>query len=151
LPENRTILDGRDVSKEIRSDEVTKNVSDYCAPLVVREALVEQQRKIGERGNTVCEGRDMGSVVFPSAELKVYMVASVEARAIRRQKDFEKLGVSKSVEELIVDINERDRKDSSRENSPLYRPEGSILLDTTDLTFDEQVQFIVDSARNLMK
>lgn len=151
LPENCTILDGRDISKEIRSDEVTKNVSDYCAPLVVREALVEQQRKIGDRGNTVCEGRDMGSVVFPSAELKIYMVASVEARAIRRQKDFEKLGVNKSVEELIIDINERDRKDSSRENSPLYRPEGSILLDTTSLSFDEQVQFIVKSARELMK
>ncbi len=151
LPENRTILDGRDVSKEIRSDEVTKNVSDYCAPLVVREALVEQQRKIGERGDVVCEGRDMGSVVFPNAELKIYMVASVEARAIRRQKDFEKLGVTKSVEELIADINERDHKDSSRENSPLYRPDGSVLLDTTDLTFEEQVQFIVDSARELMK
>ncbi len=138
LPDNRMILDGRDVSKDIRSDEVTKN-----------EALVEQQRKIGERGDTVCEGRDMGSVVFPLAELKVYMVASVEARAIRRQKDFEKLGVAKSVEELIADINERDRKDSSRENSPLYRPEGSVLLDTTDLTFDEQVAYIVDSAKVL--
>ena len=128
---------------------MTKNVSDYCAPLVVREALVEQQRRIGESSNTVCEGRDMASVVFPDAELKVYMVASVEARAIRRQMDFQKMGVEKSIEELIADIDERDRKDSSRENSPLYQSEGSLLLDTTGLEFDEQVAFIVTKVREL--
>ncbi len=151
LPDNRTLLDGVDVSKEIRSDEVTKNVSDYCAPTVVREALVEQQRRIGESSDTVCEGRDMGSVVFPDAELKVYMVASVEARAMRRQKDFQKMGVEKSIEELIADIDERDRKDSSRENSPLYQSEGSTLLDTTNLEFDEQVASIVNTVRELNK
>jgi len=151
LPDNRTILDGVDVSEAIRSDEVTKNVSDYCAPTVVREALVEQQRRIGESANTVCEGRDMGSVVFPNAELKVYMVASVEARAARRQMDFQKMGVEKSIEELIADIDERDRKDSSRENSPLYQSEGSTLLDTTNLEFDEQVASIVNKVRELEK
>ncbi len=147
LPDSRVILNGVDVSKEIRSDEVTKNVSDYCAPLVVREALVEQQKKIGHSGDTVCEGRDMGSVVFTDAEVKFYMVASVEVRAIRRQKDFTKMGVEKSIEELIEDINERDRKDSSRENSPLVMTDDSILLDTTDISFDEQVDNIVSKVR----
>lgn len=151
LPNTKVLLNGVDVSTEIRSDEVTKNVSDYCAPLVVREALVEQQKKIGHATDTVCEGRDMGSVVFPDAELKFYMIASVEARAIRRQIDFKKMGVEKSVEELVADIEERDRKDSSRENSPLLMTDDSILLDTTDLTFDEQVDVIVQKVRSLQK
>lgn len=149
LPNMKVMMDGEDVSTAIRTDEVTKNVSDYCAPMVVREALVEQQRNIGHAKDTVCEGRDMGSVVFPKAELKIYMVASVEARAVRRQKDFEKIGEKKSIEELIADIEMRDHKDSSRENSPLHQPEGSILLDTTDLTFEEQVQSIVDKVKEL--
>ena len=147
IPNVRVIMDGRDVSKEIRSDEITKNVSDYCAVKIVRELLVEQQRKIAENGNWVAEGRDMGSVVFPKAELKIYMIANVETRAKRRQKDFEKLGVIKSVEELIADIETRDGKDSSRENSPLVKPEGAIEIDTSDLSFDEQVEKIVELAR----
>ncbi len=150
LPDSRVILNGVDVSVDIRSDEVTKNVSDYCAPTIVREALVDQQRRIGNDGNTVCEGRDMGSVVFPKAELKIYMVASVEARALRRQKDFAKLGVEKSVEELVADIEERDRKDSTRENSPLIMTDDSILLDTTNLSFNEQVDIIVAKAREAL-
>lgn len=147
--EMHMFLDGVDVAKEIRTDEVTKNVSDYCAPLVVREALVEQQRQIGSGQDTVCEGRDMGTVVFPKAELKFYMVASVEARAERRVKDFAKIGETKSIAELITDIEERDRKDSSRANSPLYQAEDAILLDTTDLQFDEQVAFIVNKANDM--
>lgn len=147
--EMHMFLDGIDVAKEIRSDEVTKNVSDYCAPIVVREALVEQQRQIGNNQNTVCEGRDMGTVVFPKAEVKFYMVASVEARAQRRVKDFEKIGETKSVEELVKDIEERDRKDSSRTNSPLYQADDAILLDTTDLKFEEQVAIIVEKAKSI--
>lgn len=147
--EMHMFLDGIDVATEIRTDEVTKNVSDYCAPLVVREALVEQQRTIGNGQDTVCEGRDMGTVVFPKAELKYYMIASVEARAERRIKDFKKIGETKTVEELIKDIEERDRKDSSRANSPLYQADDAILLDTTDLQFDEQVAIIVDKAKSI--
>lgn len=144
IPNVRVIMDGEDVSKEIRSDEVTKNVSDYCAVKIVRELLVEQQQKIAQNGNWVAEGRDMGSVVFPNAELKIYMVANVETRAKRRQKDFEKLGVKKSIEELMLDIETRDNKDSSRENSPLVKSEGAIEIDTSDLSFDEQVEKIIE-------
>jgi cytidylate kinase len=147
IPNVRVIMDGKDVSKEIRSDEVTKNVSDYCAVKIVRELLVDQQRKIAKGKNSVAEGRDMGSVVFPNAELKIFMVANVETRAKRRQKDFEKLGVQKSIAELVADIETRDEKDSSRENSPLVKPDGALILDTSDLSFDEQVEKIIELAR----
>jgi cytidylate kinase len=139
-------MDGEDVSAAIRSDEVTRNVSDYCKPAVVRAALVRQQRRIGGDGNVVCEGRDIGTVVFPGAELKFFMVASVEERARRRQKDFEKLGERKSIGELIAEIEARDRKDSTRENSPLRKADDALELDTTRMTLDEQVEFIVRKA-----
>jgi cytidylate kinase len=146
-PDCRTILDGEDVSTAIRGDEVTKNVSDYCAPLVVREALVDQQRKIGSVAACVCEGRDIGTVVFTDAVLKVFMVASSLERARRRQKDFEKLGVQKAIAELEAEIIERDRKDSTRQNSPLVRAPDAELLDTTALDFNGQVDWIVKRAQ----
>ena len=147
IPNVRVFMDGEDVSQEIRNDVVTKNVSDYCAVKIVRELLVEQQRNIAKTGNWVAEGRDMGSVVFTNAELKIFMIANVETRAKRRQKDFEKLGEQKSIEELIADIEARDKKDSSRENSPLVKPADAIEIDTSDLSFDEQVEKIIELSR----
>jgi cytidylate kinase len=141
-PDLKVWLDGENVTDAIRSDEVTKNVSDYCAPAVVREALVEQQRHIGRENSVVCEGRDIGTVVFPEADLKFYMVASVEERAKRRQKDFEKLGVQKSINELIKDITVRDHKDSTRENSPLRKASDAEEIDTTGMTLEQQVELI---------
>ncbi len=149
-PDTRTWLNGEDVSDAIRSDEVTKNVSDYCAVGVVREALVDQQRAIAKTGNLVCEGRDMTTVVFPSAEIKIFMTASVEERAKRRKLDFEKLGVSKTVEELAAEIAERDRKDSSRSNSPLRQTDDATLLDTTGMTLEEQIEAIVQMGKPLL-
>jgi cytidylate kinase len=147
VPDVRTIMDGEDVSEAIRGDEVTRNVSDYCAPAVVRTALVDQQRAIGNCTAVVCEGRDIGTVVFPDAEVKVFMVASVEERARRRQKDFAAMGVDKSLDELCAEIEERDRKDSTRANSPLRKADDAIELDTTGLTLEEQVDRIVTWAR----
>jgi cytidylate kinase len=145
-PSMKIWLDKEDVSEAVRGDEVTKNVSDYCRVPVVRTVLVDLQRKIGNSNDTVCEGRDIGTVVFPKAELKFFVVASVEVRAQRRQRDFEKLGVKKSIAELVADIETRDRKDSTRENSPLVKAQDAIELDTTCMTLDEQVQHIVDLA-----
>jgi CMP/dCMP kinase len=150
-PEMKIWMDGEDVSTAVRSDEVTKNVSDYCAPTVVRKALVDLQRKIGNSSSCVCEGRDIGTVVFPKAELKIFMVASVEERACRRQLDFEKLGVKKSIEDLCKEIEERDRKDSTRANSPLKQAEDAVLLDTTKMTIEEQIAFIVNKAKPFFK
>jgi cytidylate kinase len=145
-PSMKIRMDKEDVSIAIRSDEVTKNVSDYCTVPAVRRVLVDLQRKIGNSNDTVCEGRDIGTVVFPKAELKFFMVASVEERAKRRQKDFEKIGVTKSIAELVADIETRDHKDSTRENSPLVKAGDAIELDTTHMTLGQQVQFIVDLA-----
>jgi cytidylate kinase len=146
----RVLMDGNDVTQAIRSDEVTKNVSDYCAVLIVRTVLVDLQRKIGGGRSLVCEGRDIGTVVFPDARLKFFMVASDEERARRRQKDFAALGIEKSVPELVAEIRERDRKDSSRENSPLCKADDAIELDTTNMTLDEQVQSILEKAKKFL-
>jgi cytidylate kinase len=143
-PDVRVIMDGEDVSAAIRTDEVTKNVSDYCARDVVRESLVDQQRKIAAGRSVVCEGRDIGTVVFPNAEVKIFMSASVEERARRRQKDFAAMGVDKPIEELIQDIEARDRKDSTRANSPLIKADDAIEMDTTGMTLEDQVAFIVN-------
>jgi cytidylate kinase len=145
-PDTRIIMDGEDVSAAVRSDEVTKNVSDYCARGVVRKSLVEQQRLVASRNDLVCEGRDMCTVVFPDAEVKIFMIASVTERARRRQKDFAAMGVEKTVEELEKEIEARDAKDSSRENSPLRKADGAIEMDTTGMTLEEQIDFIVDKA-----
>lgn len=149
IPDVHVWLDDEDVSTEIRNDLVTKNVSDFCAPLVVREALVDEQRKIGQAGSIVCDGRDIGTVVFPKADLKFFMVASVEERAKRRQKDFEKIGEKISLESIMRDLEERDRKDSTRANSPLRKAEDAIEIDTTSMSFNDQVAFIIEKANAL--
>jgi cytidylate kinase len=126
-----------------------KNVSDYCTVPVVREELVGLQRKIAEGQSVVCEGRDIGTVVFPAADLKFFMVASIEARARRRKIDFERMGVQKDLAGIIAEIKERDRKDSTRLHSPLKKADDAIEIDTTHLTIDEQVEFIVEKAKAL--
>jgi cytidylate kinase len=148
-PDTRVLMNGEDVSDEIRGEEVTARVSEYCAPMVVRTALVEQQRRIGSGCSLVCEGRDIGTTVFPQAEVKIFMTASVAERAARRKKDFEKLGIVKSDQELMADLAERDRKDSSRAVSPLAKADDALELDTTGLTLDEQVDWIVEQARRV--
>ena len=149
LPNVKLFLDGTNITKEIRSAEVTASVADYCTDKLVRAALVKRQQVIGNSGNTVCEGRDMATVVFPNAELQIYMTASPEARALRRVKDFAKIGETKTVEELVKEIKDRDEKDSNRANSPLKKSKNGIELDTTDMTFEEQVDFIVNRVKKL--
>jgi cytidylate kinase len=150
-PDTRVWMDGEDVTAAVRADEVTRHVSDYCRPAVVRTALVEQQRAIAAEGPCVCEGRDIGTVVFPKAELKFYIVASVDERARRRQKDFEAMGVDKSLDELVAEIEERDRKDSTRELSPLRKADDAEEIDTTAMTIEEQVDRVVRRARPLVE
>lgn len=146
-PENSVFMNGEDVSREIRGEAVTANVSDFCAPSAVRTALVEQQRKISQGTSLVCEGRDIGTVVFPNADIKIFMTASAHERALRRRKDFIALGIEKSLEELEKDLTERDRKDSTRENSPLAKADDALELDTTGMTLDDQIEWIVRKAR----
>jgi cytidylate kinase len=112
----------------------------------VRQKLVEEQRKIALGRSIVCEGRDIGTVVFPDAELKFFMTASPEERAKRRQLDFQALGVVKTTVKLVAEITERDRKDSTRDLSPLRKAPDAEAIDTTGMTLEEQVDYIVNKA-----
>lgn len=143
-----TFLDGTDVSNEIRSPEVSLNVSRVSAHPEVRTHMVTLQREIGKNGG-VLEGRDIGTVVFPNAKLKVFLYASLEERAKRRLKDLMEMNINQTLEDVKRELEERDRLDSERENSPLLCADDAKKLDTTNLTIDEVVHQIVMWAKEV--
>ncbi|MDS9470807.1 (d)CMP kinase [Sporosarcina pasteurii] len=130
-------LDGVDVSEAIRTAEVTAAVSQVSAHNQVRELMVEKQRNLGRQSGVVMDGRDIGTHVLPNAELKVFMTASVEERALRRYEENKKRGIHSSLEALQEEIRKRDEADSNREVSPLKRADDAILLDTTSMNIEE--------------
>lgn len=132
-------LDGEDVSDAIRSPEVTRAVSQVSAVRSVRELMVREQRRLAANGAVVLEGRDIGSVVLPGADVKIFLVADPAERARRRRKELLARGVDIPLAELEREIRERDRRDSSREISPLKKADGAVEVDTSSLTVDEQV------------
>lgn len=142
----QTLLDGQDVSGAIRSAETTAAVSPVSAVPEVRELLVAQQRELIGRGPTVAEGRDIGSVVWPQAELKVYLTAREEVRAQRRAGQ---LG-HQDLAGIAESMRRRDAFDSGRAVSPLHRPDGAVEVDTSDLTIDEVVTLLAELARQAM-
>ena len=135
-------LDDEDVTQKIRTQKVTRHVSTIAAYPGVRKWMVQLQREMGKKVKVVAEGRDIGTVVFPDARLKIFLVASLEQRAKRRQKDF---SVKKKVDlkKIAEDIEKRDRIDSNRAASPLIKADDAIELDTTELTIEQQVDFVV--------
>ena len=133
------ILNGEDVSDEIRRLDVTENVSEVSALSIVRKTLVKIQRKVANDQNCVVEGRDIGTVVFPNAEVKFYVVADYDVRAKRRLLDFKRLGEEKSIDNLIEEIKKRDKYDSERKDSPLLKANDAIEVDTTNMTIEQQV------------
>ena len=137
-------LDGEDVSEAIRSMSVTKSVSAVSAMKYVRQTMVEIQRNIGKKTNCVVEGRDIGTVVFPDAEFKIFMVADVNMRAERRFKDFYEMGENRSFQEVLADLKRRDEKDSTRAYSPLQKADEAIEIDTSMLSIDQQVEKIIN-------
>ena len=137
-------LNNEDVSESIRSTNVTNNVSEVSALFNVRKSMVNVQRKIANKTDCVVEGRDIGTIVFPNADYKFYMIADIEMRANRRLKEIDQLGIIKSIDDVISDLEIRDFKDSNRVNSPLRRAEGSVEIDTSKLTIDEQVNKIIN-------
>lgn len=142
------ILNGEPVSHLLRSGEATRAASFVAVVPAIREMLVEQQRRIGrERGDLVTEGRDQGSVVFPDAGLKVYLDASPEERARRRSAELRARGEVVDINHMKQEMEDRDRRDSTRATSPLARPAGAVVLDTTPLTIDQVVAEIVRLAR----
>ena len=140
-------LDGEDVSQAIRSMLVTENVSAVSAVKYVREAMVEIQRNIGKKTNCVVEGRDIGTVVFPDAEFKIFMVADDKMRAERRFKELHLMGENRSLQEVMTDLKKRDEKDSTRSHSPLRKADEAIEIDTSMLSIDQQVEKIINLVR----
>ena len=144
LPQGQVLLNGTDVSEQIRQDEVSKNASKVAAYQAVRAYLVNLQRKMAAKGGVILDGRDIGSVVLPKAELKIYQVASVETRAKRRYEENQKRGIISSLEQIKQDIEQRDYNDMHRKNSPLVKAEDAIEIDTSSLTIDEVTQKILE-------
>ena len=141
---NHIWLNGEDVSVEIRTGDISSRVSAVSAIPEVREKMVKIQRQIAGKKDCVLEGRDIGTVVFPDAEYKFFLVADTEIRAKRRLLDLERIGETSTLAELMDDIERRDAVDSSREHSPLLQAEDAIPIDTSHLTINEQINKIVN-------
>jgi CMP/dCMP kinase len=146
-----TYLNGLNVEDEIRSMRVSERVSEVATVKAVRKALVAQQQRLGKKKGVVMDGRDIGSVVFPDAELKLFMTADLETRAARRQQELLEKGELVDLEEIKSNLSERDRIDSSRAESPLVKTTDAVEIDTSNLTFDGQVAQIVQLAREVIE
>jgi len=140
--EMRILLDGEDVTEQIRSVEVTRAVSAISSLREVRRAMVREQRAMGKNGGIVLEGRDIGTVVFPDADCKFFIIAGIDARAQRRLKELRERGLDADLDALKVEIAERDRLDSTRSESPLRKADGAVEIDTSDMTIEEQVDVV---------
>jgi len=137
-------LNGKDVSEAIRTPNVTNRVSIVAKHRLVREEMVRRQQALAEKGGVVMDGRDIGTHVLPNAEVKIFMLASVQERAERRHLENTKKGFASSLEQLKKEIAKRDKLDSEREVSPLKKADDALELDTTSLSIEEVVQRIMD-------
>jgi CMP/dCMP kinase len=143
LPNQRTLLNGEDVSEAIRNPEVNQLVSAVSAISLVRKKMVQQQRQMSQQQNVVLDGRDIGTVVFPDADLKFFLVADLEERARRRWLEMRESQPQLSIDSVKEMLDRRDRLDSSRESAPLKMADDAIKLDTTNLTIEEQAEIII--------
>ncbi len=145
------LLDGENVTEEIRNQEVTNNVSYIAKISAVREQMVLRQQKLAEHRGVVMDGRDIGTHVLPDAEVKIFLIASVEERAIRRYEENKRRGILTDLEELKEDIKRRDEMDMNRKVSPLIKASDAVEVDTTSLTIDEVVQAILNVVYNYLR
>lgn len=146
----RMLLNGRDVSEEIRLPEVSRYASAVSALPVVRAYLMETQRELARRNNVIMDGRDIGTVVLPDAEVKVYLTASAQVRAERRCRELEERGTPQPFEEVLRDIEDRDYRDTHREAAPLRQAEDAVLLDTSALDFQQSLEALLRLVRERM-
>jgi cytidylate kinase len=144
----RVLLDGADVSEELRTREVSAAASHVSVHPAVRREMVARQQQLGSRGGVVLDGRDIGSAVFPDAEVKFYVDANPRARAERRHAELQHKGACPSVAEIERELLERDRKDSTRPDSPLTRTSDAVLLETTGLTPEQVVERMLEIVRS---
>ena len=148
---DKIFLNGKSVGREIRSSRVANNVSTVAKMAVVREKMVQIQQKAAMHGRIVMDGRDIGYVVLPNADVKIFLTASVEERAKRRFKESQMAGHNEKYEDILENIKSRDFKDSNRELNPLRQAEDAILLDTTNLNIDQVVEEIVKIINERLK
>ena len=146
-----TFLNGENVEDRIRTMEVSSHVSPVAALPFVREALVKQQQDMGKEKGIVMDGRDIGTAVFPEAELKIFVVASAEIRAQRRYDELKAKGQEASYDEILANVKERDYIDQNREVSPLRQADDAILLDNSNLTIGEQKQWLKERFEEAVK
>tara|TARA_B100001146_G_scaffold222761_1_gene235835 strand:- start:46851 stop:47543 length:693 start_codon:yes stop_codon:yes gene_type:complete len=145
---NEIFLNGRNVSKEIRTMAVSEFVSPIATVSEVRKKLVEQQQKMAEGGTVVMDGRDIGTVVLPNADLKIFMTASAEERAKRRYKELLARGDEVTYEEVLENVNERDHIDTTREDSPLKKASDAIAIDNSEMNLEDQFHTILQLAQD---
>ncbi len=138
------LLNGRDITKEIRSAIVTSNASEVSAMKIVREHMVLIQRKMAKFDDCVLEGRDIGTVVFPNANFKFFLIADQTIRAERRLEDLKAIGESSSIDDVMINLKNRDHKDSNRVHSPLKKSADAIIIDTSNFGINEVVDKIVN-------
>lgn len=144
------LLNGERVGDEIRTAEVSDNVSTVAAMPEVREKVDEEMKRAVKEHNFVADGRDLGSVVFPDAALKFYMIADLQERAKRRKRELDEKGIEADYSSIYNNLAERDKADSSREAAPLVKPDGAIEVDTTSMKFEEQVRFISEKIQKVL-
>lgn len=149
--ETKVTVSGEDVSRDIRSPEVNQNVSDVSKIEGVRKILVQKQQEMGKNGGVVMEGRDITTVVFPDADVKIYLTAVIDERAKRRALEFKQKGTDLSIDKVKENLERRDQIDSNREVSPLTQSPDSIEVDTSNVTIDEQVNIILDNVNRIAK
>jgi cytidylate kinase len=149
--ETNVTVNGQDVSKEIRSFEVNSNVSEISAIEGVRKLLAKKQQEMGNEGGVVMEGRDITTVVFPDADVKIFLTAGIDERAFRRAKEFLEKGNDVPIEKVKENLRSRDYIDSNREVSPLKKTSDSIEIDTSNTTIEEQVNLIIDQVKIIAK
>ena len=143
-PDGKVMCSGKDVTREIREPHVSGNVSYIASYKNIRLAMVELQRKMAEKVSVVMDGRDIGTYVLPNADVKIFQIASVEERAKRRFLENQEKGIPCTYEEIVADVEKRDRIDSSRAFAPLKPAEDSIQLDTSKMTIEESVRAVLD-------
>ncbi len=148
--QNETYLNGLNVGDKIRGMEISQKVSEVAAIREVRLAMVKQQRKMGRSKGVVMEGRDIGSAVFPNAEIKIFMNADLDVRAERRQKELFDKSQPVAIDMVKENLRTRDKIDTTRKESPLIRPENSVEVDTTHMLLEEQADHIVQLATSRM-
>lgn len=147
-PDGKVMCSGKDVTREIREPRVSGNVSYIASYKDIRLAMVDLQRKMAEKVSVVMDGRDIGTYVLPNADVKIYQIASVEERAKRRYLENQEKGIPCTYEDIVADVEKRDRIDSSRAFAPLKPAEDSIQLDTSTMTIEESVQAVLDIIKN---